>query len=361
MNFLKHRKLSTLMTLLFILPFVSSTLAADNGEIIQQIIEGHTLHNINVHGSSMRVLQSRAYEAYQESVIRKALEEKMLAQARPFIEQKDALKKRIANGEDSPEIQEQLAAAQSSISAVTNREHVIQIYRAISKAVNESERSFCHDMNQTTLRVMRSNNPSIKCIDNASADNIVQVSMRDPEAARNIDFAVSNATEEEQQASPIEEGKRKYYCYDRNVSILSKRDNCQPKKVWLTDAQLEKIGKKNCDPVGAVSKDDAKSFTPVTKLYNSCRDDICTKVSEQIDYSKFELVSFSQDTALQCTPDSSQSRVCAQAYHCKNKVYQVTCEFNDEEYVGSNKCHIKSISEETMKNKCKIIELGTEV
>ncbi|WP_412472149.1 hypothetical protein [Halobacteriovorax sp. RT-2-1] len=343
----------------------SNPLFANDDKIVDQIIEGHEFYEASVHGSKINILESDAYKKAFTDHLKARLTEVIMEKADPLLQEEKALMDKIAKGDSSVSTRDSLSNVRARIDIYRDREEVRKIYREVKEIEVNKESNYCYDSSQATLRIVSGGEMTIRCITNESARNIVKVALLNPKDRGAIEVKTSSATKPE----PVEidtqtpEIERKFYfCYERTKNILAKESNCRPKRLKLSEDELEKVGRSNCYPIDQSYRYKPEDgFTPTAKLYGKCRDEICTNEDEQIDFAKFELISFSQEDPKQCINDNSKSRVCAQTYKCKNQTYQITCEFNDEESIGDNSCHVKSISNSTIENKCSVIELGTEV
>lgn len=323
--------------------------------VIQQIIDGYTYGPQNIHGTQVNVLESQAYKVNYQNYLRTILRERAVRSARPYIEEQDQILRAVDSGVATPEQKSRLVEVQSQIATIKSRENIVKLYSEVKETESENMDFFCYDKDQTTLRVASGASIDVRCIENESAQRIMDIADNNPDKASEVELKITSSKE------PEKEGKL-YYCYQRNKNILSQASSCNPEKLRLTDEELEKVGRHNCYPVSQsykLKKEDG--FTHISKLYSKCLDEVCVARGLKINYEDFEPISFSTTEANQCMPDDSNSRVCAQTYTCNNRTYQVTCEFDKEESVGDNKCNVKSINEDTMMNKCSIIELGSEV
>lgn len=331
------------------------TNANSSTDFIQQIVDGHSYRKENVHGSQINVLESTAYQRNYYLHLRKLLQNRIIQVVSPYIEEQNQLAALVESGNATQEQRSRLAQIEQKIESIKSRDYVLNLHQEIKEYEDQNMDYYCYDNQKTTLRLMKGEDFDVRCIDNQSAQRIVDVATNDPQKANEISVETSSGK------APQPEGKL-YFCYQRDKSILTKSKSCNPKKVRLTDDELEKVGKSNCYPINQnYTYNEADGFTPIARLYSRCRDEICTNATDQIDFENFQMISFSQNQAGQCLNDNSESRVCAQTYTCQNKTYQVTCQFDDEKPVDNNKCNVQSINEDTIMNKCTIVELGTEV
>ncbi|MFG1592395.1 hypothetical protein [Halobacteriovorax sp. CON-3] len=347
-----------------IAPLLFSTpLLANDDKVVDQIIEGHEFYEASVHGSKINILESDAYKTAFTAHLKARLTEVIMEKAEPLLQEEKALLDKIANGDTSTSTRDILSNVRAKLDVYRDREEVRKLYREVKEEEVNKESNYCYDYSQTTLRIVSNGEMTIRCIQNESARNIVKVAQLNPKDRSDLEVKTTSATRPEPVEEQTPEIERRYYfCYERTKNILAKENNCRPKRLELSEEELEKVGRSNCYPIDQSYKYDPKDgFTPTAKLYGKCRDEICTNQSEQIDFASFELISFSQEDPKQCIDDNSKSRVCAQTYKCKNQTYQITCEFNDEETVDENPCHVKTILNSTIENKCSVIELGTEV
>ncbi len=334
---------------------LSQNTNAGDKEILAQIAEGYEFSEQLVHGSQVAVLESKAYtQAYHQS-LRIAVKSRILEEVSPYFERRNQLMK---NGvvPNVPKMKKEILEINKKIEEFRDKEYITKLYIEEQEKYAKDESNYCHDLKQVTLRAIEDGKTITRCITAIDAKKIIEAVNEDPStvASLGVKFTPSQ--------KPQEVVRKLYYCYKREVSILGKSKSCSLRQFDLSDKELEEVGKENCYPVdNRYKKVEGDGYSTMSALRSKCVDEICTNPSEQINYENFKLISFIDLDPKSCVADNSNSRVCAQTYTCQNKTYQVTCEFDKEEYNGNNKCNVIDINKSTMINKCRIVELGTEV